>query len=49
MCKVAAFYEGGISYTELSNMPLDEFFAVIDNANQINTDRKTEMKKAKNG
>ena len=49
MCKIAAFFEGGMSYTELTEMPLDEFFAIIECANTINSERKTEMEETRRG
>ena len=47
MCKIAAFYEGGITYETLAAMPIDEFFAVIECANEIAAQRKREMDKAR--
>lgn len=46
MCKTAAFYEGGITYTELAEMPIDEFFAVIECAAKIAEQRKREIDRA---
>lgn len=37
-----------MTYTELANMPMDEFMAIIDCANEINRKREQEMKRAKN-
>lgn len=34
-----------MTYTELCNMPIDEFFAVVECANEINRKREAEMKK----
>jgi hypothetical protein len=47
MAKLMCFFEGGLSYTEASRMPLDEFFALIDCANTIATQRKNEMEQAR--
>jgi len=34
------FYKGGLSYTELQNMPLPEVFRLQDYAAKINKERK---------
>ena len=36
-----------MTYTELSNMPMDEFIAVIECANEISRKRELEMKRNK--
>ena len=38
-----------MGYGEILEMPIDEFFAVIECANVINVDRKKEMEKSKRG
>lgn len=47
MCKTAAFFGGGVTYTELAEMPIDELFAVIECANQIAAQRKRELERGK--
>lgn len=45
MCKIISFFEGGMTYTELSNMPIDEFIAIIDCAKEIDSKRKQDLKR----
>ena len=45
MCKLCAFFEGGMTYTELSAMPIDEFFKIVECANEIGRKREAELKK----
>lgn len=47
MLKVCAFFEGGMPYPFLENMPIDEFNEVVKSANEIQRLRDIEMKKAK--
>ena len=49
MSKIAAFFEGGIPYDTLKAMPLEEFFGVVSDANEIAVQRKAEAERAKNG
>ncbi len=49
MCKIAAFFEGGIPYDTLKAMSLEEFFGVVNDANEIAALRKAEAERAKNG
>jgi hypothetical protein len=49
VCKLAAFFEGGISYTELVKMPLCEFFEITKCAIKIAELRRLEMEKSRNG
>jgi hypothetical protein len=49
ICKLAAFFEGGMTYNELRDMPLDEFFKVIECANKIHQEREKEMRRSKHG
>ena len=35
MCKLASFYGGGITYTELAAMSFSEFNDLVDNAAEI--------------
>jgi hypothetical protein len=44
---VCAFFEGGIGYTELANMPLDEFFKVVECATEISRKREAEAARVK--
>jgi hypothetical protein len=37
---VAAFYEGGIPYSELVKIPIDEFLEIIECANSISKARQ---------
>jgi len=45
MCKVCAFFEGGITYSELVDMPIGEFNEVVKCANEIQRLRDIEMNK----
>ena len=45
MCAVCAFYEGGMNYETLCAMPVDEFFKIVDCANEIAKKREAEMKR----
>lgn len=45
MCKICAFFEGGMSYNELCDMPVDEFFKVVECANEIARKREAELNK----
>jgi hypothetical protein len=47
LCKLAAFFEGGLTYTDLCNMPVDEVLDVIECANEIANQRRLEMEKAR--
>lgn len=47
MCKIASFFEGGIQYETLAEMPIDEFFAVVECANEIARQRKRELERGK--
>ena len=47
MCKLCAFFEGGMTYDSLKIMPIDEFFAVVDCANEISKKREADMKRGK--
>ena len=40
-----AFYEGGVSYTELQNMPLPDVFRLKEFAIKINQERERAAKK----
>jgi hypothetical protein len=42
---VAAFFEGGITYSELAAMPLSEFFEIVECANKIAEERKKKMER----
>lgn len=44
-----AFYEGGMSYTELKEMPLSEFFDTVECANEIAAQRKREADRGRHG
>ena len=43
MCKLALFFEGGIQYEYLKQIPLSEFNELVSHANKINAERKREM------
>jgi hypothetical protein len=47
MCKICAFFEGGMDYDKLCDKPIDELFSIIDCANQISKTRQAEMKRGK--
>jgi hypothetical protein len=49
MARLMAFFEGGLSYSDLSDMPMDEFVGFIQEANKLASERKAEMGKAKHG
>ena len=36
ICKLCYFYQGGMTYTDLCDMPMDEFLMVIENSDIIN-------------
>jgi len=41
------FFEGGMTYRELAEMPIDEFFAIVGCANEISKKREADMKRGK--
>lgn len=47
MCKIAAFFEGGISFDRLEKMTVSELLDVVDNANTIAKERQAQMKAAR--
>lgn len=47
ICKLCAFFEGGMTYSELTAMPITEFIAIIECANEINRKREQELKRGK--
>jgi len=49
MCKLAKFFEGGIPWNDLADMPMREFLAVIAEANAINDAQRVEIERAKRG
>ncbi len=44
-----AFFDGAVSYTEITNMPLLELFRLNKVANEISRDRKLELERSKRG
>lgn len=49
MCKLAKFFEGGITWGDLVDMPMSEFMAVIAEANAINDAQRAEIERARRG
>jgi hypothetical protein len=47
MLKICAFFDGGMPYPFLEDMPIDEFNGVVKDANEIQRLRDIEMNKAK--
>lgn len=45
MARLMSFFEGGLSYSDLSTMPVAEFFGFVDEANKLAAERKAEMDK----
>jgi hypothetical protein len=44
---MAAFYEGGIPYSDLAAMAIDELFAVVECASEISRKREADLKRGK--
>lgn len=45
MCRLALFFEGGISYEYLRGAPLDEVMTIYEEAKAVNKEREAEAKK----
>lgn len=45
ICQLAEFYQGGISYREMQEMPLPELYEIYKNAIKIQDENERAMKK----
>lgn len=44
MISLVAFFEGGVDYTDLRDMPVPELLILNEEANRINDEKKKAMK-----
>ena len=47
ICRLAAFYEGGISYEYMRNAPLAELMMIKDEAEKLTKEREQANRKAR--
>tara|TARA_R100001244_G_scaffold77693_1_gene61481 strand:+ start:278 stop:430 length:153 start_codon:yes stop_codon:yes gene_type:complete len=44
MLSLVSFFEGGVDYNDLKNMPIPELMVVNEEANRLNEEKKKSMK-----